>query len=68
MKASESRRRWSQLKASAKRRWSVLTDANLDDVRGNGERLIDALRLRYSCERRAAEREIIAWRRTLVSE
>lgn len=67
MKPSESRR-WTQLRASAKRRWSLLTDADLDDVRGNIERLIDALSRRYEYARRKAEGEIISWRRSLLTE
>jgi hypothetical protein len=57
--------RWNDLKAKARQRWQRLTSEDIDGVRGNLERLVDALRLRYGYDRRSAEREIFRWSRTL---
>lgn len=53
--------RWQQMKNEVQRRWDLLTDADIDDVHGNAERLIDALQVRYGYGRRTALREINLW-------
>jgi hypothetical protein len=58
--------RWQQLRADARRRWTRLTEEDLDSVAGNAERLVDALRARYHYARSTALREITLWRNSLV--
>lgn len=57
--------RWQQMQAQVKARWALLTDADIAGVRGNVERLIDALQLRYGYGRRDALREINLWSQSL---
>jgi hypothetical protein len=49
------------MKNEVQRHWDLLTDADIDDVHGNAERLIDALQVRYGYGRRTALREINLW-------
>lgn len=57
--------RWKQMQAQVKSRWNLLTDADIAGIRGNVERLVDALQLRYGYGRRDALREINLWSQSL---
>lgn len=57
--------RWNAIKFKAQERWDRLSDAQLEYVQGNLERLVDALRHEYGYNRFLAEREILSWRQTL---
>ena len=57
--------RWQELRSAVRARWDKLTDADIDGVRGNSERLLDVLQARYGYTRQTAELEVTAWRRTL---
>lgn len=59
--------RWAALKHDVKRRWSRLTDEDVDAVQGNVERLVDALRIRHGYDRAVAMREITAWSQSLAA-
>ncbi|MFN8060214.1 MAG: hypothetical protein U0Q12_13745 [Vicinamibacterales bacterium] len=63
---TEAKRRWADNSHHAKARWNRLTDEDIEDVRGNVERLVDALRARYGYARRFAERDIANWSRSLA--
>ncbi len=57
--------RWNAIKVKAQERWNRLSDAQLEYVQGNQERLVDALQHEYGYNRFLAEREILNWRQTL---
>lgn len=60
------RDRWERAKRHLQARWTLLTDADLDIVNGNVERLIDLLQQRYGYGRQRAQTEILLWRESLV--
>jgi len=64
-RTEQAARRWEEIKEQVGIRWTHLTAADLDTVRGNLERLLDLLRLRYGYDRWAAEAEIANWSRSL---
>jgi hypothetical protein len=53
------------MSAAVKARWNLLTDADIESVAGNVERLIDLLQTRYGYGRRTALREINLWSQSL---
>ncbi len=59
--------RWNALKHQVKARWNRLTDEDINNVGGNRERLVDALRQRYGYARWFADREIAKWSRSLAA-
>jgi hypothetical protein len=52
---------------SAVQRWNRLTDRDLDQVRGNAERMVELLQARYGIERHEALAELEMWRRSLAA-
>ena len=58
--------RWARMMNAARNRWDKLTDADLQSVRGNAERLVAVLQARYGFARDEALRELGAWRLTLA--
>ena len=60
-------KRWAALKPEVKRRWAQLTDEDIDDVKGNVERLLDLLQVRHGYNRSIAEREVALWSQSLAS-
>lgn len=58
--------RWQRVMSAARQRWDKLTEADVDSVRGNAERLVSVLQSRYGFGRDQALRELGAWRQTLV--
>lgn len=58
---------WIRLMTAARQRWNLLTDDDVQDVRGNTERLISVLQLRYGFPRAQAIRELTAWRQALAT-
>jgi uncharacterized protein YjbJ (UPF0337 family) len=65
MTRQQSNQRWNAMKIGVRQRWSRLSDAQLDYVRGNLDRLVAALQQSYGYDRRMAEREITNWRNTM---
>ncbi len=57
--------RWRKMVGHAGQQWNRLTEDDLADVRGNSERLISALQLRYGLARHQALLELATWRQTL---
>lgn len=66
MRQSTAASRWQQVKGEVRRRWERLTVDDVEEIRGNAERLIELLQQRYGYERARAQREITAWSRSLV--
>ncbi|MGD9902042.1 MAG: CsbD family protein [Vicinamibacterales bacterium] len=58
--------RWQDLTGAVRERWSALTEEDVLNVRGNAERLIDALQARYGFAREEAIKELNAWSRSLA--
>ena len=57
--------RWAEVSRDAARRWSRLSDRDLRVIAGNRERLIGVLQQRYGAHRRAVERAVRAFTRSL---
>jgi uncharacterized protein YjbJ (UPF0337 family) len=53
--------KWEQLKGEALVKWGKLTNDDLDQVKGQREKLVGKLRERYGLERDRAEREVDDW-------
>ena len=56
---------WTRVMTAARARWDKLTDDDVQGVRGNTERLITVLQVRYGFARAQAIRELTAWRQAL---
>jgi uncharacterized protein YjbJ (UPF0337 family) len=67
MTRQDTRTRWQELTGAVRARWSELTEDDVLSVRGNAERLIDALQYRYGMAREEALKELSAWSRSLAS-
>ena len=52
---------WESCKDSAKARWGRLSDADLDQVGGVAEKLVELIRERYGVSRTEAEAQVRAW-------
>lgn len=50
--------KWKQLRGEIRQRWGELTDDDLDQVAGQGEKLAGALQERYGYTQMEAERQI----------
>lgn len=51
-------KRWDEIRDDVSRRWDRLTEADLDQIAGDAERLMSALRERYEYSREEAERGV----------
>lgn len=56
---------WIRLMAAARQRWDRLSEDDVQNVRGNAERLISVLQARYGFARAQALKELTAWRQAL---
>jgi uncharacterized protein YjbJ (UPF0337 family) len=61
----ELRARWTELSGEAAHRWERLTARDLRVIAGRRERLVGVLQQRYGVHRRAVEREVRAFTRSL---
>jgi uncharacterized protein YjbJ (UPF0337 family) len=50
--------KWHQIKGSVKSQWGKLTDDDVTQIEGNGEKLIGRVQERYGYQRDQAEREV----------
>jgi len=48
---------WHQVKGEIKTQWGKLTDSDLDQIEGNGEKLIGKIQERYGYAKDRAEKE-----------
>lgn len=53
--------RWPEYKASAKRRWDKLSEAQLSGTRGNRTYLLKRVQEAYALTQEEAEREVAEW-------
>lgn len=53
--------RWMQLKGKIRERWGKLTDDDVAQVQGSGERLLGKIREHYGRTREQAETELSEW-------
>ena len=65
MEWDEIERGWSELKGEVKRRWSKLTDEDIEFVKGKYAELLGLLQERYGHAKEQAEREINDWAKRL---
>src|SRR2546430_1456414 len=61
----EIERGWNELKGDVKRRWTKLTDEDVDFVKGKYAELLGLLQERYGHAKEQAEREINDWAKRL---
>ena len=53
--------KWKQLKGSAKTTWGKLTDDELNQVSGDGEKLIGLVQEKYGLAREEAKQQVDEW-------
>jgi len=53
--------RWMQIKGKIRERWGKLTDDDVAQVQGSGERLLGKIREHYGRTREQAEAELSEW-------
>ena len=63
--ARNSMERWQRLTAAARQRWNLLTEDDVNDVRGNAERMVSVLQDRYGMAREEALKELTTWSQSL---
>lgn len=59
--------KWEQFKGSARERWGDLTDDEVQQAKGDRERLVGLVQERYGKAREEAEREVADWQQSLDS-
>ncbi|WP_049722865.1 CsbD family protein [Gilvimarinus polysaccharolyticus] len=52
---------WQKLKGTAREQWGKLTDNDIERVVGKRDKLIGAIKERYSMTQQEAEREVNEW-------
>jgi uncharacterized protein YjbJ (UPF0337 family) len=57
--------KWEQYKGSARQRWGDLTDDEVQQAKGDRERLVGLVQERYGKAREEAEREVADWQQSL---
>jgi uncharacterized protein YjbJ (UPF0337 family) len=60
--------RWKQIKGAAKERWGELTDDDVDQIRGEWDRLVGKLQETYGYKKEQAEAEISEFLEDLTSD
>jgi uncharacterized protein YjbJ (UPF0337 family) len=60
--------RWKQLRGAVKERWGELTDDDVDQVRGEWDRLVGKLQETYGYKKEQAEAEISEFLEDLTSD
>jgi uncharacterized protein YjbJ (UPF0337 family) len=50
--------RWDEIRGDVQRRWTKLTQEDLDRIKGNAERLASSVQERYGYTRERADREV----------
>ncbi|HEX7022500.1 MAG TPA: hypothetical protein VF171_06560 [Trueperaceae bacterium] len=65
MKWQQIERNWDQLKDDAKQAWPHLTEAELEVVHGQRDKLVDKVRDREHMSHEAAQMEVDSWQRSL---
>jgi uncharacterized protein YjbJ (UPF0337 family) len=60
--------RWRQIKGAAKERWGELTDDDVDQIRGEWDRLVGKLQEKYGYKKEQAEAEISKFLEDLTSD
>jgi uncharacterized protein YjbJ (UPF0337 family) len=53
--------KWKQAKGEVQKQWGKLTDDDLDQIRGEREKLMGRLQERYGMTKEEANREIDRW-------
>jgi uncharacterized protein YjbJ (UPF0337 family) len=53
--------KWKQIKGDARIKWAKLTDDDVEEVKGNREKLAGKIQERYGVARSEAERQVDEW-------
>lgn len=61
MNWDQAKGQWNQLKGLVRKQWGKLTDADLDVIAGERERLVGKIQERYGIAKEEAERQIASW-------
>jgi uncharacterized protein YjbJ (UPF0337 family) len=56
--------KWEQLKGEARIKWGKLTNDDIDQIKGEREKLVGKLRERYGLAQERAERDVEDWLET----
>jgi uncharacterized protein YjbJ (UPF0337 family) len=56
--------KWAQLKGKARIKWGKLTNDDIDQIRGERQKLVGKLRERYGLARERAESDVEDWLET----
>lgn len=53
--------KWNQIKGSARVEWARLTDRDIEEIRGERDKLVGKIEEKYGKTREAAEAEVDDW-------
>lgn len=53
--------KWTELKGSAREKWGALTDDELDQAKGDREKLAGKIQQKYGKTKEAAQEEVDQW-------
>jgi uncharacterized protein YjbJ (UPF0337 family) len=53
--------KWLQMKGEVRRKWGELTDDDIEQIKGNRDKLAGRLQERYGIGKEEAERQIDSW-------
>jgi uncharacterized protein YjbJ (UPF0337 family) len=53
--------KWMQLKGEVRRQWGKLTDDEIDEIKGNRQKLMGKIQEKYGVAENEANREIDEW-------
>lgn len=53
--------KWQQFKGDVRAKWGALTDDDLEEIKGNRDKLVGKIRERYGIAKDEVERQINEW-------
>jgi uncharacterized protein YjbJ (UPF0337 family) len=56
--------KWKQVKGDVQKRWGKLTNDNLDEINGDGEKLLGKIQESYGVARDEAEKQLKDWQKS----
>jgi uncharacterized protein YjbJ (UPF0337 family) len=56
--------KWKQVKGDVQKRWGKLTNDNLDEINGDGEKLLGKIQESYGIARDEAEKQFKDWQKS----
>jgi uncharacterized protein YjbJ (UPF0337 family) len=62
MKRDRFERRWQEIRTQIREKWEKLTDADLKQIDGKYEELLEKLQAKYGLAREEAEKQVNEWK------